>query len=106
MNCPLILYPSGSLGTVQYYATCECMKVCDYTECQYLRNGFLVKFQAVGATTTDTLAIIGKKCGGSFPLVLASTGALATNAAITAGNVYTVIPTFSNGVLRGVIQGV
>jgi hypothetical protein len=105
MECPLVLYPSGSLGTVQYLAPCACMKLCDFAKCKYRKNGFLVKIQAVGTVTTNTVNILGKKCGASMPLVSASNNALVTNADLTAGNVYTVVPTTVNGVLRGVVQG-
>lgn len=106
MNCPLVLYPAGTLGTVQYYSPCECTKLCQYTKCKYLRCGFLVQFSAVGATSTDTVSLLGKKCGGSMPLVAESTNALVTNATITAGQVYRVIPSIIDGVLRGIVQGV
>jgi hypothetical protein len=39
-----------------------------------------------------------------MPLV-DSTGALVANSTLTAGNVYTVYPQFTNGVLRGVVAG-
>lgn len=106
MNCPLTLFPSGTLGTVQYLAPCECMKLCEFAKCKYRKSGFIVKVQAVGTTATDTVSILGKKCGASMPLVSASANVLVTNADLTAGNVYTVIPTTVDGVLRGVVQGI
>lgn len=106
MECPLILYPSGVVGTVQYYAPCACMGICELASCYYRQNGFIIQVQSVGATTTDSVAILGKKCGGSMPLVAASNNAVVTNANLTAGSVYTVIPTTVDGVLRGVVQGI
>ena len=105
MECPLILCPAGTLGTVQYLSPCACMKLCDMAKCKYRKNGFIIKIQAVGSVTTNTVNILGKKCGASMPLVAASNNALVTNANLTAGNVYTVIPTTVDGVLRGVVQG-
>lgn len=105
MECPLILYPSGTLGTVQYLAPCACMKLCELASCKYRRNGFIIKVQSVGTTATDTVNILGKKCGASMPLVSASANALVTNADLTAGNVYTVTPVTVDGVLKGVVQG-
>jgi hypothetical protein len=106
MECPLILYPAETLGTVDYYAPCACMSICDFAKCKYRRNGFIIKVQAVGTVTTNTVAILGKKCGASMPLVAGSNNALITNADLTAGNVYTVVPTTVDGVLRGIVQGV
>lgn len=106
MECPLTLYPSGVLGTVQYLAPCACMKLCELAKCKYRSNGFIIKVQAVGTTATDTVSILGKKCGASMPLVAASTNALVTNANLTAGSVYTVVPSTVDGVLRGVVQGI
>jgi hypothetical protein len=106
MECPLVLYPAGTLGTAQYYSPCACIGVCELAKCKYRQKGFIVKIQSVGATTTDTVAIIGKKCGASMPLVAASTNDPVTNANITAGSVYTVIPVTVDGVLRGVVQGI
>lgn len=106
MECPLVLYPAGVLGTVQYLAPCACMKLCDLAKCKYRSKGFIVKIQAVGTTTTNTVNILGKRCGASLPLVAASTNALVTNADLTAGSVYTVIPTTIDGVLRGIVQGI
>lgn len=105
MNCPLILYPSGVLGTTQYYAPCSCIGVCELAKCRYRQNGFIIKVQSVGASATDTVAILGKKCGASMPLVAASNNAAVTNAELTAGSVYTVVPTTVDGILRGVVQG-
>lgn len=105
MQCPLILYPSGTIGTVQYYAPCACLKVCDLAKCKYRKCGILVKFQSVGATETDTVAILGKKCGASMPLVAASNNAAVTNTNVVAGTVYTVVPTTVDGILRGIVQG-
>lgn len=105
MNCPLILYPAETVGTVQFYAPCECLKPCDFAKCKYFKKGFLVQFQAIGATSTDTVSIVGKVCGGSFPLVTESTGALLLNSGITAGTVYKVVPSIVDGILRGVVQG-
>lgn len=105
MDCPLVLYPSGTLGTVQYLAPCACMKLCELASCKYRRCGFIIKVQGVGAAATNTVSILGKKCGASMPLVSASANALVTNADLTAGSVYTVIPTTVDGVLRGVVQG-
>ena len=106
MECPLVLYPAGSLGTVDYYSPCACLGVCDLAKCKYRQNGFIIRVQAVGATGTNTVSIIGKKCGGSMPLVAASNNALVTNADLTAGSVYTVVPATVDGVLRGVVQGI
>ena len=105
MNCPLTVFPAGVVGTVQYYAPCECMKVCEFAKCKYRRNGFIIQVQAVGATSTNTVALLGKKCGASMPLVAASTGDVLTNANLTAGQIYTVIPMTVDDVLRGVVQG-
>lgn len=105
MECPLTLYPAEVLGTVEYYAPCACMSICALAQCKYRRNGFIVKVQAVGATGTNTVSILGKKCGASMPLVAASNNALVTNADLTAGNVYTVVPATVDGVLRGIVQG-
>ena len=106
MECPLTLYPSGVLGTTQYYAPCECLGVCELAKCKYRQNGFIIKVQGVGTTTTNTVAILGKKCGASLPLVAASNNAVVTNADLTAGEVYTVIPVTVDGVLRGLVQGI
>lgn len=106
MRCPLTLYPAGTLGTVDYLSPCDCMGVCELAKCKYRQKGFIVKVQAIGATTTNTVAIIGKKCGASMPLVAASNSALVTNADLTAGNVYTVVPTTVDGILRGIVQGI
>jgi hypothetical protein len=105
MECPLTLYPSGTLGATQYYAPCACLKVCELAKCKYRQCGFLVKFQGVGTVTSNTVAILGKKCGASMPLVAASNNAAVTNANIVAGTVYTVIPTTVDGILRGIVQG-
>ena len=105
MDCPLILYPAGVLGTTQYYAPCECLKACALSQCKYRQNGFIIKVQAVGTPTTNEVAILGKACGASMPLVAASNNAVVTNADLTVGNVYTVIPVTVDGVLRGVVQG-
>ncbi len=105
MDCPIVLFPAGTIGTTQYYAPCACLKVCDFAKCKYRQNGFIIKIQSVGATTTNSVAILGKKCGASMPLVTASTNAVVTNANLTAGQIYTVIPTTVDNVLRGVVQG-
>ena len=105
MECPLILYPSGTLGAMQYYAPCACLKACELASCKYRKCGFLVKFQAVGTVTAQTVAILGKKCGASIPLVAASNNAAVTNANLVAGTVYTVMPVTVDGILRGVVQG-
>lgn len=104
MNCPLELNFVGSLDTVDYHKPCECLTMCCLTKCKYSRTGMLVKFNAVGSTATNTVSILASKCGGSMPLV-DSTGALVANSTLTAGNVYTVYPQFTNGVLRGVVAG-
>lgn len=106
MDCPLILYPAGVIGTTQYYAPCACLKVCEYASCKYRRSGFLVTVQSVGATTTDSVAILGKGCGASMPLVAASNNAVVTNADLVAGSVYTIVPVAVDGVLRGIVQGI
>lgn len=106
MNCPLIIFPSGVLGTTEYYAPCECLSVCDMAKCKYRKCGFIVKVQSVGTTGTNTVNILGKKCGASLPLVAASNNAVVTNADLTAGSVYTIIPTTVDGILRGVVQGI
>ena len=105
MDCPLIIYPSGELGTVQYYAPCECTKLCEYTSCHYLKCGFLIQVNAIGATAANTVNLLAKACGGSMPLVAESTGDLITNANLTAGTVYRVYPARVGGILRGVVQG-
>lgn len=105
MECPLVLYPSGGLGTSEYYAPCACLGICELAQCKYRQHGFIIKVQAVGTPTTNTVAILGKKCGGSMPLVAASNNAVVTNADLTAGEVYTVIPVTVDGILRGVVQG-
>jgi hypothetical protein len=105
MNCPLAIFPSGVIGTVQYYAPCECLKVCEFAKCKYRKCGFIIKVQSVGTVTTNTVAILGKKCGASMPLVAASNNAVVTNADLTEGDVYTVVPTTVDGILRGVVQG-
>jgi hypothetical protein len=69
MNCPLIVNNSGTLGTVDYLAPCECLKLCEYTICKYRKCGFLIQIQSLGATTTNTVNLLGKACGGSLPLV-------------------------------------
>jgi hypothetical protein len=106
MECPLVLFPAGILGTTQYYAPCACLGICELAKCKYRQNGFIIKIQAVGTTTTNAVAILGKKCGGSMPLVAASNNAVVTNADLEAGQVYTVIPVTVDGVLRGVVQGI
>jgi hypothetical protein len=106
MECPLVLYPAGVVGTTQYYAPCECLKVCALAKCKYRTNGFIITVQSVGATTTNAVAILGKACGASMPLVAASNNAVVTNADLVAGSVYTVIPVTIDGVLRGVVQGI
>jgi hypothetical protein len=106
MNCPLIIFPSGVLGTTEYYAPCECLSVCDMAKCKYRKCGFIVKVQSVGTTTTNTVSILGKKCGASLPLVAASNNAVVTNADLTAGSVYTIVPATVDGILRGVVQGI
>jgi hypothetical protein len=106
MECPLTLFPAGVLGTTQYYAPCACLGICELAKCKYRQNGFIIKIQAVGTTTTNAVAILGKKCGGSMPLVAASNNAVVTNADLEAGSVYTVIPVTVDGVLRGVVQGI
>lgn len=105
MKCPLVVYPVGTLGTVEYYAACECMSMCDYTKCKYRQSGIVITFASIGTTTTNTVNITGKSCGGSFPLVAASDNALVTNADLAAGQTYTIVPTYVGGVLRGVVQG-
>lgn len=105
MNCPLIIYPSGTLGTTDYYAPCECIGICELAKCKYRKNGFLIKVQALGDTEANAVAILGKKCGSSMPLVAASDNAPLTNAELTAGDVYTVIPATVDGILYGVVQG-
>lgn len=105
MQCPLVLYQSGSLGTVDYFAPCECLKLCEMTACKYTKNGFLVQFNTAGSTATNTISIVGKACGGSLPLVAASNGEVLTNANITAGSTYRVYPVMIGGVLRGIVQG-
>lgn len=106
MDCPLVIYPVGTLGTVDYMAPCECVKLCTYTTCHYRRCGFLITIPSVGATATNTISITGKACGGSFPLVAASTGDLVTNSAVTAGGTYRVTPVVVEGVLRGIVAGI
>lgn len=102
--CPLILNLQGSLGTVDYHAPCGCITMCELTQCKYTQKGLLVKFNAVGATGTNTISIIAPKCGGAMPLVNQA-GALVANSTITAGTVYTVYPQRINGILRGVVAG-
>lgn len=102
--CPLALNLQGSLGNVDYHAPCGCISMCDLTQCKYTRKGLLVKFNVIGATGTNTVNIVAPKCGGSMALVNQS-GALVTNATLTAGTVYTVYPQYVNGILRGVVAG-
>jgi hypothetical protein len=52
------------------------------------------------------VALLGKACGASMPLVAASNNAVVTNADLEAGSIYTVIPVTVDGVLRGVVQGI
>jgi hypothetical protein len=106
MECPLVLYPVGVVGATQYYAPCACLKVCEYAKCKYRQCGFIIKVQAVGSTAANSVAILGKACGASMPLVAASNNAVVTNADLEAGSVYTVIPVTVDGVLRGVVQGI
>jgi hypothetical protein len=106
MDCPLVLFPAGIVGTTQYYAPCTCLGVCDLAKCRYRKNGFIIKIQAVGTPTTNTVALLGKKCGASMPLVAGSNNAVVTNADLTADSVYTVVPVTVDGVLRGVVQGI
>ena len=87
------------------YTPCECTKMCQYTSCRYRQCGFLVSFSALGTTTSNTVSMQGKACGGSFPLVAESNGAVLTNANVTAGTVYRVYPQSIGGILRGVVQG-
>jgi hypothetical protein len=105
MNCPLILNFTGTLGTVDYFRPCECLKLCDLTKCKYRKCGFLVQFSALGTVTTDTVAIQAKACGGALPLVAASNNALVTNADLTVGAIYKVTPVTVDGILKGVVQG-
>lgn len=105
MNCLLTLYSAGTLGTVDYYSPCECTRLCSYTTCEYRKCGFLVQIPVVGSTATNTVALLGKACGGSLPLVAESTGALVTNSTLTAGTIYRIYPTFIGGILRGIVQG-
>jgi hypothetical protein len=104
MNCPLGLNLAGTLGTVDYHKPCDCVSMCNLTKCKYVKNGLLVKFNALGSTGTNTVSIVASKCGGAMPLV-DGTGVLVANSALTAGNVYTVYPQSINGVLRGVVAG-
>ena len=105
MNCPLTLNSAGTLGTVNYLKPCECLKLCDMTKCKYRQNGFLVQVNSLGATTTNTVSIEATACGGSMPLVAASTGALVTVANLTVGNVYRIFPSNVGGILRGIFEG-
>lgn len=104
MRCPLTVNRLGQLGTVDYYAPCECVTLCELASCQYTRNGFLAQFNTLGTTTTQTVSLQATKCGGSMPLVNAA-GALVTNANLTAGTVYRIYPQYVGGILRGVVQG-
>lgn len=104
MNCPLGLNFKGSLGTADYYSPCECVSICELTECKYAKNGLIVKFNALGSTGTNTVCVLSTKCGGSIPLVN-SAGALITNSDLTAGSVYTVYPQYVNGIVRGLVSG-
>lgn len=106
MDCPLVLYHTGTLGTVDYLTPCECYKLCDFTGCKYRRCGILVQVESLGATTTNTIALAGRKCGGAFQLVAESNGAVVTNADLTAGSVYRIFPVNVNGVLRGIVEGI
>jgi hypothetical protein len=103
MNCPLILNNAGNLGTVNYLKPCECLKLCDLTDCKYQQCGIIIQINSVGATGTDTVSIQASACGGSMPLVAASTGALVTVSQLTAGNIYRVYPQNINGILRGAV---
>ena len=102
--CPLVLNLQGTLGTVDYHAPCGCITMCELTQCKYTQRGLLVKFNALGATATNTVNIVAPKCGGSMALVNRA-GALMTNSTLTAGTVYTVYPQYINGILRGVVAG-
>lgn len=102
MNCPLGLNYKGTLGTVDYYAPCECVSVCELSKCQYNRCGLIVKFNSIGGTGTNTVSILSTKCGGAIPLVN-SAGALIANSELTAGAVYTVYPQYINGIVRGLV---
>ena len=105
MDCPLTLNNAGILGTVNYLKPCECLKLCDLTECQYCQCGFLVEINSVGATTTNTVCLQATGCGGSMPLVASSTGALVTVADLTVGSVYRIYPSNIGGILRGIVEG-
>lgn len=105
MNCPLIVYKTGTLGTVDYLTPCECLRMCQYTSCNYRKCGFLIQPQSLGTVTTNTLNLVGTYCGGNIPLVTASTGALVTNADLTVGTVYRIYPTSISGVLKAIVEG-
>ena len=106
MNCPLVLNFTGTLGTVDYLAPCECLTLCILTSCKYRKCGFLVQVNSKGGTETNTVSILAPRCGGNLVLVAASTGALVTESELTAGTVYTVYPSTVNGILRGIVQGI
>ena len=105
MNCPLVVNNSGTLGTVDYLVPCECLKLCEYTTCNYRKCGFLIQIQSLGSTTTNTVNLLGKACGGSLPLVSESTGQLVTVSSLTVGTIYRIYPSAINGILRGIVAG-
>lgn len=104
MDCPLILYYAGTLGTADYLAPCDNCRMCAYTTCKYKECGFLIQPMSLSSTTTNTVQLLGKSCGGSIPLVSASNGALVTVADLTAGTIYRVYPSTVNGILRGIVS--
>lgn len=103
MECPLTLNLAATVGATNYYAPCGCVGVCELASCKYTKCGVLVTFTALDATGTNTVYIVGKKCGASAPVIIASTGAIATNAGLTAGTIYKIYPQTINGVLRFVV---
>lgn len=103
MECPLTLNLGATVGATNYYAPCSCVGVCDLACCKYRKCGFLATFSALDATGANTVYLVGKKCGASAPLIASSTGAILTNAGLTAGTIYTIYPQTINGVLRFVV---
>jgi len=55
MDCPLILYYAGTLGTADYLAPCDNCRMCAYTTCKYKECGFLIQPMSLSSTTTNTV---------------------------------------------------
>jgi hypothetical protein len=87
------------VGTVQYYGVYG-VKLCTLLD----KGSFNLKVPASGATGTNTVSVV-TCCGGTFPLVTASTGALVTVADLPTGTVWTVSISKVNGIPKGVVSG-